>query len=197
MATRLQIANGALVKLGARTISSLSGTDKESRLCNERFDSCRKALLRLYPWQFAIVRATLDTVTSTPEFGYSNAFTLPTGCLRVVTVNEGDEQYRVEGGLLLSDASEVRLRYVADYDTDEEFVDPLFCEALSLYLAWDIAYALTQSSETQDRMWILFNKMVPFARHTGSTEHGAQIVEANDFVESRMSRSRFVRDPGT
>lgn len=196
MATRLQIANGALIKLGGRTISSLSGTDKESRLCNERLGPCRQALLRLYPWQFAIARVTLDTVASTPEFGYSNAFTLPTDCLRVVTVNEGDEQYRVEGGLLLSDSSEVRLRYIIDYDEDE-FTDPLFCESLSLYLAWDIAYALTQSSETQDRMWLLFSKLAPFARHAGATEQGAQIVEANDFVEARMSRSRFVRDPGT
>lgn len=196
MATRLQIANGALIKLGGRTIVSLAGTDKESRLCNERLDPCRQAVLRSYPWQFATKRVELTTLATAPAFGYTNAFTLPTDCLRVVTVNEGDEQYRVENQVLLSDASSIRLRYVYDYVSDT-FPDPLFCEALSLYLAWDIAYALSQSSEVQERMWALYMKIAPTARHTSSTEHGAQIVEAEDFLEARMGRGRFVRDPGT
>ncbi len=196
MATRLQIANGALIKLGGRTISSLAGTDKESRLCNDRLDPCRQIVLRSYAWPFATKRVELTTLTTTPAFGYSNAFVLPTDCLRVVTVNEGDEQYRTENGVLLSDASSIRLRYVYDYTADS-FTDPLFCEALSLYLAWDIAYALTQSSETQERMWALYSKLAPTARNTASTEHGAQIMEAEDFLEARFGRGRFVRDPGT
>lgn len=196
MATKLQIANGALIKLGGRTISSLAGTDKESRLCNERIDQVRKAVLRLYPWPFARDRRVLTTLSTTPVFGFENAFVLPTTFLRVVQVNEGDENWRIENGEILSDAAEVRLSFVRDYDLTD-FPDPLFCEVMSCYLAWDIAYALTQSADMQDRMWLLFTKVMPVAKHVSATESSAPIVEANDWVDSRMNRGRFVRDPGT
>lgn len=150
----------------------------------------------MYGWQFASARATLSTLGDVPDFGFSNSFALPADFLRVIEVNEGDEQFRLERGSILSDSSEIRLRYVYDFNEDE-FPDPLFCETLSCYLGYDISYALTQSSEVQVRMFELFNKALPVAKNAGATEHGAVQVLAEDYLESRLSRTRFVRDPGT
>lgn len=196
MATALQIANGALIKIGARTVLSLTGPEKEAKVCTERFEACKQAVLRMYPWNFAKQRVLLNVSAFTPAFGYQNAYLLPTDFLRVILINEGDELWSVENGHILSDSSEIRLRYVYNIDKDLS-TDPMFDESLSCYLAWDISYYLTQSADVRDAMWVLFNKVVPIARHTNSTENSTSIVEANDFIESRMNSGKYVRDPMT
>lgn len=198
MATKVQIANGALVKLGGRTISSLAGTEKEAKLCNARFDACRQFVLRAFPWPFAMGRVILDSgdEAAAPAFDFEHAYTLPADFLRVFVVNESDEAHRVEAGTILSDASEIRLRYVTDYD-EADFPDPAFNEALSCYLAFDIAYALTQSSEVRNAMWQLYLEAMKQAKHIASTEQSVTVVEAEDFIEARLARGRYVRDPGT
>lgn len=200
MATRLQIVNGALVKLGARIITSISGQEKEAKVTAARFDACRQAVLRLYSWAFATTQVVLTSPAPTPAFGFTVAFGLPGDCLRVVRINEGDEEFSVVGDTVQCDSTEIRLTYVYDYGSGENdtFSDPLFCECLSLYLAWDCAYSLTQSSELRDAMWALFDRrLLPLTRHVASTEHSGRIVGASDFDNARRSYRQFVRDPGT
>lgn len=63
MATNsVEIANNALTIIGTRRITSLSDTSKEGRACNDNYDICRKACLRLHPWNFAVKR-TIFTAT--------------------------------------------------------------------------------------------------------------------------------------
>lgn len=69
----LEAANGALRKLGANKIASLAGTDDVSVLMNDRIDICKKAVLRMHPWNFAIKRTHLYPF---PKFAISNV-TLP------------------------------------------------------------------------------------------------------------------------
>lgn len=61
----LEVANSALYKLGATKITSLSDASKEARICNDRVDLCKKAVLCLHPWNFAIKRAVLLPISYT------------------------------------------------------------------------------------------------------------------------------------
>lgn len=61
-ATSVVIANNALTACGTRRITSLSDTSKEARVCNDNYDLCRLACLRLHPWNFAASRAKLECV---------------------------------------------------------------------------------------------------------------------------------------
>ncbi len=196
MATDLQIANSALIKCGGRTISSLTEAVKEARLCNTQFTSARQAVLRSYPSQFAINRVQLTINDAIPEYEYSNAFDLPEDFIRVVELNEGEEEYVLESGRILINASEVRLRYVWNY-AGPEYPDPLWNEALSLYLAWDICYALTQSGELRDRLWQDYEKALKLTRWVNAKEGARQAVSAERFLEARRNRASFPRDPMT
>lgn len=68
----LEAANGALRKLGASKITALAGTDDVSVLMNDRIDICKKALLRMHPWNFAVkrkkIRPYLDVAVSNVTF---------------------------------------------------------------------------------------------------------------------------------
>jgi len=60
MATNaVELCNNALSNIGTRRITSLSDTSKEGRACNDNYDICRKAVLRMHPWNFATVRVRI------------------------------------------------------------------------------------------------------------------------------------------
>lgn len=63
MATNaVEICNNALSIIGARRITALSDPSKEARNCNDQYEICRKAILRLHPWNFALERVELTGV---------------------------------------------------------------------------------------------------------------------------------------
>ena len=130
----VEIANGALIKLGANPILSLDDAVKEARIAKVRYDVCRKSVLRMHPWNFAKKRAVLAATTETVEFGYTYKFNLPGDCIRVLDVEDNDD-FMVEGRAIFTDDSTVNLTYLGDI-TEASLFDPLFSEALSAYMAW-------------------------------------------------------------
>lgn len=58
--TALDVANNALERVGANSITSLSDNSKEAKLCNARIEQLRQTLLRRHPWNFAEKRVSLD-----------------------------------------------------------------------------------------------------------------------------------------
>lgn len=66
MATNsVEICNNALTLIGTRRITALSDPSKEARACNDNYDICRKSLLRMHPWNFAMSRVELTGKTIT------------------------------------------------------------------------------------------------------------------------------------
>lgn len=59
MTSVIAICNGALSRLGAKTISDLSENSPEARGCVLHFDDGLRALLRQHPWNFATVQRAL------------------------------------------------------------------------------------------------------------------------------------------
>ena len=89
MASDVGIANAALRKLGQSPITSFSEANKAGRIANERFAESRDALLAEHPWNFALKRVSLAASATAPEWGYNNAFPLPTDYIRMYEV-EGE-----------------------------------------------------------------------------------------------------------
>lgn len=58
--SNLDVSNNALYKVGAQKIVALSDNTKEAKICNDRVDPCKKAVLRLHPWNFATKRKLLN-----------------------------------------------------------------------------------------------------------------------------------------
>jgi hypothetical protein len=60
----LDVANRALVRLGAKKIDSLSEESDSAIACNEEAEACRLETLRAFPWNFARGRFRLNTFPS-------------------------------------------------------------------------------------------------------------------------------------
>jgi hypothetical protein len=195
MATKLDICNGALVKLGAEPINSLGDGNKEANLCSLRIDVCTQTVLRSHVWKFMQKRVKLVPLESSPTFGFSNEFQLPADCLRVLQVNEMQYEYAVEDGKILSDVDVVQLLYISD-DVDYTKIRPDVAEVISCYLAWDIAYALTQTSTDRQQMWAFYEETLRKARSIDAKEGNREQVTAELYVDSHYglnssNESRF------
>lgn len=137
----------ALTRCGAASITSLDDANDKARLCVEHYEPTVLAMLRRHPWNFAVKRVQLAEDSDEPVNEWDHQFILPSDpfCVRVLQVNDGRDDYVIEGRKLLTDVETVYLRYVARVN-EAEF-DPLFVEALAMQLAGKFAYRL-QVSET-------------------------------------------------
>lgn len=184
--SKVAIANSALIKIGATPILSLDDDTKEGRTCKARYDEVRRIVLRLHPWNCAIKRVILSPLSTDPVFGFTNQFELPADCLRVLYPNvDSDPEYRVEGRTIQIDSSEIQLKYVYDLE-DTSKMDVLLAEAISTYLAFDIAYAITQKDSVRDAMFGLWRNIESKAKTIDAQEDSRSVLEADTWVEERF-----------
>lgn len=156
MASIVGIANSALIKLGASTITALPDGSKNSILAAEQYDKTRRQLLREHPWNCAIGRAKLGQLSDAPAFEFDHAYQLPTDWLRTLNVSDntgglGEPEYHIEGNTIVSSADDIYLKYVKDL-SDPNVMDASFREALAFALAADLCIALTASNTLKEQM---------------------------------------------
>jgi hypothetical protein len=146
----------SLDKIGAKRILNIdTDSSPQAQKCKTHFEQTRDALLRSHWWGFASAREKLSADTVTPDFEWDFQFILPADFLRMKSIYEdtiSDVAYRsyaIEGDRLLSNESEMSIRYVKRI-TDPTKFDELFTELLVLHLALklvSIAGANTKMSE--------------------------------------------------
>ena len=192
MASTVDICNGALNQLGATTILSLTEDSKNARLCNSRYTQVRDGVFRSHPWNCLQKRIELAADTTAPAWGFSNAYTLPSDCLRLLRILDYDSNYKVEGRKILSNTSSMKILYVARV-TDPNEYDELLRETLSAALGADIAFGITSNNQTAQNMYQLFQDKLRDARFVDSTEGQnieqdlgmADAIDAGTFINSR------------
>ena len=192
MASVVDICNSALNMLGASTIIALTENSKNGRLCNQRYEPVRDAVFRSHPWNCLQKRVELALDTVSPVFEFSNAYTLPADCLRVLKSENShlsnNEKFRIEGKQLLTDEDTMKILYVAKI-TDTTEYDTLLIETLSARLAAEMCYPITQSSTLMDRMFSIYENKLKEARFTDATEGTADDdvrIQADDFINARL-----------
>jgi hypothetical protein len=179
-----EVANMALGRIGANRLAYTGTTETdldanttlEAIQCNLNYEQTRDALLRSYWWNFASARANLvlDTETPPSEWGYQ--FILPDDFLRMKPPVEDDdlELYTIEGNKLLTDDSEVSIRYIRKVTDVSEF-DPLFIEVLVLQLALKLLPALagtkveTFTQSLKQDLFMVTSKAMAVNRHETKT----------------------------
>ncbi|MCF8034667.1 MAG: hypothetical protein K9K66_04450 [Desulfarculaceae bacterium] len=157
-ASKVSICNMALNKLGADPISAWNQTGSiEAKLCAEHFDQALEAILEDHHWSWARCRQSLARLTSTPAFGWSYQYTLPTDprFIREVRVNDVggvETAYSIEGRKLLCNVSDgVHLEYTGLID-DPMTMSPKAREALAMKLGYLIAYKITGNRKSEELM---------------------------------------------
>jgi hypothetical protein len=193
MASVVDICNGALNQLGASTILTLTEDSKNARLCNARYTQVRDSVFRSHPWNCLQKRQQLAADTDTPAWGFTQQYTIPADCLRILTILDYDSDYKIEGRKILTDNSTMKILYISRVEDPNEY-DELLRETLSAALAADIAYAVTSSNPTATNMYRLFQDKLKEARFVDSTEGQnlspdkgmADVIGADTFINSRF-----------
>lgn len=191
MSSVVGICNRALQKLGARRITALSEDSPNARACNVAYEPVRDAELRAHPWSFSIQRFQLAADSTSPAFGKSYAFPLPTDYLRLI---EPDPDYvtntldwQIEGrSILTNDSGPLEIRCVTKV-TDPNLMDALYLEALACKLALELCEELTQSNTKKAELKDDYKNAIAAARKANAFERTSQIPPEDTWVTVRSS----------
>ena len=191
MATEVSICSNALRRLGDDPITSLTDDTERARLCNAFYADARDACLRSHPWNFAITRASLTQLSSTPAYGFDYQYALPTDpyCLRVLSMEFEDYIFKVEnlateGRVLLTNEDTAKILYIARI-TDTALFDSLFVDTLTALLAAKLAYPVTNSVNLQTQMQNLYQIKLSEARSIDGQEGFINDLVADTFTDFR------------
>lgn len=193
MPSEVAICNGALVKLGNENIiASLTEAGREAETCNLLYTQVRDALLQEHPWNFAIGRKTLSQDGSSPAFEFDNAFQLPSDCLRALMLFDSDERWKVEGSLLVTDASTAKLIYIKKI-TDPAKFTPLFTELLKTRLAHELCEVITGSTVKKSELAKELKALTREARRRDGQEGTPENINANGFISGYKYSTQWWR----
>ncbi len=175
--TETTICNMALARIGAKRINDLdTATSNAGIHCRTHYEQTRNAVLRSAWWAFATDRKTLARDVETPDFEWDYQYHLPNDYLARKSIYENsisDENLRsfaIEGDFLLTDDTEVNLRYIKLVEDVAKF-DPLFVDALVLAIAIKLAPPLSGAdAKLQQLLQKEFDAVISKARTVNAQE---------------------------
>jgi len=192
MASVVDMCNSALNLLGASTISALTDDSKNARLCNQRYEPVRNRVFRSHAWNCLHKRVQLAKNTTAPVVEYSNAYALPSDCLRVLKVHNGTTDsiksaidYKLEGKNVVTNEGTIFLIYIAKV-TDPNEYDTYLQESISHQLAADLAYAVTNNATLADKYMVRADERLREARFIDATENSLGTIESSEFTDARL-----------
>lgn len=200
MATSQDIINGALINIGEEPLTSPNEKNKAGRLARNRYDIIRQEVLYRHPWKCASARERLSPQVAKPVFDRQYKFSIPPDVLRIWRVVDTsstkriedvtcvDESWKKEGRELLSNYPDIGIEYVRD-EKNISLLDPLLVDAISLRLAVDICYSLTQDTQLRTQLQALFTELLVKAKSVDAKQEAPRRLEANEWIY--RSRTTF------
>jgi hypothetical protein len=165
MSARIDLVNYALVFLGEDTITGLEDPTKQALIMKTMYYIARDAVLEEANWTFATRRFTPAASSTTPEWGWSFGYEIPSDIMRVTRVlrqwstaslpppdgnypSEYQSAHVVEGNQILSNDSPIYCMGVRRME-DEGGYSAQFVEAFGFKLAVLAALATAASLPKQ------------------------------------------------
>jgi len=170
MASRTDIANLALIRLGAAPIVALDDGSVAAGVINT---------LRANLWHFSRARARLAQLADKSAFGFAAQYLLPADCLRLLRVVGASigpvnaPPYELSAGRILIDHSgPLDILYIARV-TDAGRFDALFVQVLAARLALEACERITQSNTKKQMLAEDYAQALKTARRANAIERPA------------------------
>jgi hypothetical protein len=179
------IGNMALTLIGEEPITSFDEDSKPARFVKQHYENVRDFVLRQHCWSCATRRATLALSAVAPEWGFANAYQLPTGYLRLVEIECNKSEYAIEEDKLLSDGSPMRIVYIFRL-TDVAKMDPLLQQAIAAMLAAELSIAIVQNRDLMRMLFQLYKDKVEEAKTVDVVEGPIETAEMSTWLEARL-----------
>lgn len=211
MTNKLAIINRALGLIGERSITNPDAPETPAgKHMVSIFDQCRREVLRRVPWNFAEVWKATDK-TTTPDFGYADAYVLPSDFLRLLIVGYSKpsssakppltsrRDYRLlyqpaqtQRVIAIDNDGEVTLKiaYTADI-TVYSIWDPLAIKVLAVWMALDGAKAITGQNDLVKTLNALLTEEL---RDAAGVDGGEQAIMLH--LESPVQTERSLAQYG-
>lgn len=208
--SKIDICNRALSLLTTKRISSLDVSGREENLCNVFLDSSKEELMRMYPFNFTLRTRQFTPVTTIEKNGWEYVYQYPSDCLNLMMVTESGKnsyvtnEYYFEDDLVLDDgknfdvknAFEDNKKYVFTDIKDAYFTyvfnindytlfDPLFANALVLYLAHHLSTALTGKIDLAEHYYSRFLVAFERAKGVNATEGNKLKFNFDRYINAR------------
>jgi len=188
LSTKISICNRALRLLGGQRIAATTEDNEAARILTDVWDDILAEVMAAYPWNFAIKRVALVLLVATPTFGYTNAFQLPVGCLRVLntenTEDSNDEEWKIEADTLVTDEATCKIRYIA-LITDVAKYSPGFCSAMAIRLASEIAFPLTNNQNMAIEKFKEYELKIKFMTSLEGKAGSREAIEDSSWIDER------------
>lgn len=196
--TETDVGNAALWKIGERPVLSFDDGNDRARFLKTRFADVRDDELRSYRWSFALKRARLSALATTPAHGFSYEYAIPPDCLQMVEIDgqdvvftlenslaPGGAAFSLESGKILTDLSApLNVRYVRREESVAIW-DPCFVEAVACRLAVEGAEPLTQSDTKKVRATQAYTAAIKNARRMNAIERPSEGIGDSSWLLGR------------
>jgi hypothetical protein len=187
MASKTGIANRALSKLGEKRVSNIDTVDKKSaNVIRFMWDSVRDAMLQAYPWNFSVKRKQIGADGSTPAWGWSKQYSLPSDFLSLLSIKDKPD-YTIEGGYIMTNStSPIYIKYISRITNTGQF-DALFTEAFAAQLAVEACEELTQSNTKKQILIQERDRIIEKAYASDAIQNPSVDLETDEWLLERES----------
>lgn len=199
MATKLQIVNKALGRIGAARLVDLTTDVEELRVVNDCYDMALDELLEEHRWTFAQSRVVLTASATTlahDEDGMDYVYYKPTDFLKLHFTNSATAVTKIETDGILSNESALGIIFTKRI-TDTTKFPGKFTSALVSLLAYEFCFSLVQASAKAQALFEEYEKVkLPRAIESDSAQ-GSPDEAAQDEWEIAMTKGVCALDGKT
>jgi len=171
MASRLEVVNDGLVRLGVPPLASLADQGAQAIAADSIYQTVAESALAEHPWSFALREQQIPKLEIDDEdrrnFRFDFAYQLPGDRLRVLGLQSHDE-YRLAGDQLYTNDNDAYVIYVAN--VDESRWPAYFAKLVSFSFAAAVAITLTEQTTRADLMYRLADEQRRTARTSDSLQ---------------------------
>lgn len=188
MASKTDICNRALIKLGKATIRDIDTDEtQQGTLCKAVFVPMLDEVLRQAEWNFAVNRQALNQDASgSPLYEWAYKYILPTvpPVIKIISV-ENNVPFKIEGNFLVSNSNSIKLKYIGRI-TDPNLYDPLFINVLVLRIAYEISFSLTSQTSLGDNIYKQYLLALEEAKNQNSQDDNELPIQDSVWTNSRL-----------
>ena len=187
MLNDIGLCSRALIKIGARPITSFADGSAESEIASLLYAPARDGVLSSYAWSFATGQIALTRLATSPVADYKYAYQLPNDFLRALSAGNAGRgrglRFRILRDTLQTNAEEVILTYI--YRAAEEECPAYFDTVVIARLAAEFCIPLTENTSRADVIIKLAEQEFARARQIDAQQDTPNRIEDFSLIDVR------------
>jgi len=168
------IANAALIQIGASTIAGINDSTNNARKIRVMFDLVRREVFTEYNWPFSKKSAILARQPEPLLDHWEYSYKLPGDMLHLVEVHHDAPYLLIDGNINTND-SEMELWYIRDVVNPAEWTVN-FTNAFIALLRAKLTLHFTQSTTAEQTAYQLYQREIGKARTNEAQQRSNQVI---------------------